>query len=370
MHFKIRFLAFGLALILFPAGALAGDFVKLSNPNPADAEQYWTPDRYREARPLPIAAAMEMDLNAFDAEIEEEAALPSVFAPGRAPTAGIRPDRRNLLFEPLGDEPAALAGEAVAGLTPITAPASGSAGAYFTSSRLVPSTADTAFPYSAVGKLFFTVPGRGDFYCTAAVIKARILLTAAQCIHSGTSSPGFFTNFSFVPAYRNGAAPFGTWDWNYVVVNTTWTKGGGRLPNAADYGMIEMDDEVINGALRKLGDVVGWLGYQTQKLRPNHAHLLAYCSNFDGGGRIHQVTAQSFRNAAQNNVEYGSDMRGGSAGGPLIQDFGDNAALVRVIGVLSYYSGSAKIKVEGASIPDNRFTGLLSMACAHRAGNC
>lgn len=155
-----------------------------------------------------------------------------------------------------------------------------------------------------------------------------------------------------------------------MAVNTTWTTGGGRLPNAVDYGMIEMQDETISGVLRKIGDVVGWLGYQTSKLRPNHAHLLGYASNFDGGEKMHQVTAQSFRAAASNNVEYGSDMRGGSAGGPLIQDFGDNAALARVIGVLSYFNNSAKLKVEGASIPDNRFTSLLSMVCAHRSGNC
>src|SRR6185295_7562612 len=133
---------------------------------------------------------------------------------------------------------------------------------------LVPAAADLAYPYSTVGKLFFTIPGQGNFYCSAAVLRPRVVLTAAQCIHSGTSNPGFFTNFQFVPAYRNGSAPFGTWTWNYVAVSTTWSTGGGHLPNAADYGMIEMKDQTINGSVRKIGDVVGFLGYQTLRLRP------------------------------------------------------------------------------------------------------
>jgi hypothetical protein len=173
-----------------------------------------------------------------------------------------------------------------------------------------------------------------------------------------------------VPAYRDGATPFGVWDWNFVSVPSTWASGNGKLPSAADYGLIEVLDQSFSGQTRKVGEVVGYLGYQISHLRPNHAHLLGYASNFDNGEKIHQVTAQAFRAAANNNVEYGSDMRGGSAGGPLIQDFGDNAALVRWIGALSYFNSSTTLKVEGASIPDSRFTSLINSVCAHKAGNC
>jgi V8-like Glu-specific endopeptidase len=312
-----------------------------------------------------LRAERNLDLNLALLAPEETAGIPTAaFAEGHGPTAGIQPDLNNRLFEPLED--AAVAKSLRTG----GVKASGTAGAFYTSARLVPESADQSYPYRTVGKLFFTKPGQGDFYCSAAVLRLRVVLTAGQCIHSGKANPGFYTNFRFVPAYRNGAAPFGTWNWAYVAVSTTWSQGGGTVPNAADYGMIEVEDRNIGGVLRKLGDVVGFLGYQIQKLRPNHAHLLAYASNFDGGEKMHQVTAQAFRAAAQNNVEYGSDMRGGSVGGPLIQDFGDNAALVRAIGVLSYFNNSAAIKVEGASIPDSRFTSVLNNVCTHRAGNC
>jgi V8-like Glu-specific endopeptidase len=349
-----------LTLIAICLRAQDGAVEVLANPDEGEVASYWTPERLREAQPLPPAP---VDRDAFFAAAEQhEAAVPAARqdarAEGRGPIAGIRPDLHNRLFEVDETKSSARSDKAA-----------GSTGAYFTSARLVPQSADTTYPYSTVGKLFFTIPGVGNRFCSGAVLRQRVVVTAAQCLHSGTSNPGFFTNFLFVPAHRNGVAPFGSWTWNYVIVNTTWSQGGGTLPNAADYGMIEMNDRTINGVLRRIGEVTGILGYQTLKLTPNHAHILAYASNFDAGEKMHQVTSQSFRKVA-NNVEYGSDMRGGSAGGPLIQDFGDNAALVRLIGVLSYFSSSTNVRTEGASIPDGRFTGLLNSVCGHRAGNC
>lgn len=356
------YLKLGLALVLLPATALAGT-ASLANTN-KKAQKRWTAERYAAARPLPMQQ-IGNDIDPLPDALETaEAAFESRSAAGRAPTAGVRPDPSNRLFE---REMAALSAE---GLDSIAEPSSGSGGGHFTSSRLVPVSADRTYPYTTVGKLFFTIPGEGDFYCSAAVIRNRVIATAAQCVHSGTSNPGFFTDFDFVPAYRDGVAPFGTWGWEYVTVPSAWTSGNGKLPSNADFALIELEDLVFDGALRKIGDVVGFLGYATQRLRPNHAHLLAYSSGHDNGEKLHQVTAKDHKTQSPSNVLYGSDMRGGSAGGPLIQDFGDNAALVKWVGALSTFNSSSAVKLQGASTPDSRFTGVLSNVCAHRAGNC
>jgi V8-like Glu-specific endopeptidase len=357
----------GLLLVSLPAAAASG-VVTLSNPHAKAAERVWTAERFAAAQPMPLQQA-DRDMagipEASSWTADSSAAV--VSAAGRAPVAGIRADGTNRLFSP---EDRDLSQAAADDLGSIGEPASGSAKGYFTSARLVPTSADRSYPYSTAGKLFFHIPSQGDFYCSASVIRARLIATAGQCVHSGTASPGFFTDFQFVPAYRDGAAPFETWDWQYVAVTSTWSGGNGKFPNAADYALIELEDRVISGSTRKIGDVVGYLGYIIQKLRPNHAHILGYTSTFDSGEKLHQVTAQALRNAAQNNVEYGSDMRGGSAGGPLIQDFGDNPSLAKWIGAISYTNTSTAVKVQGASIPDSRFTSLLNTACAHRAGNC
>ena len=82
------------------------------------------------------------------------------------------------------------------------------------------------------------------------------------------------------------------------------------------------------------------------------------------------MTAQALRAASNNTVEYGGDMRAGAAGGPVIQDFGDNAKLAKWIGALSWTNNNAGVKTQGISIPDSRFTQIRSLACQHRSGNC
>ena len=94
---------------------------------------------------------------------------------------------------------------------------------------------------------------------------------------------------------------------------------------------------------------------------------------------MHRVDSQAFRNVAPNNVEYGSDARGGSSGGPWIQNFGNaavgevgglNPGYDRVVGVTSYGYVSTGPRVQGASVFDSRFITLLNLVCGHRAGNC
>jgi V8-like Glu-specific endopeptidase len=353
-----------IGLLLVPAAATAG-VRTLANPEKGMAKLLWTPERLQAAQALEVQeVAFAEGAEELDARLDLEAGPQG--AEGYAGRGGAG-DLARRLFAPA--EGSALDREDAAAVA-LGEPAVGSTGAYFTSQPLVPVTADLTYPYRTVGLLFFHIPGKGDFFCSAAVVRKRLIVTAGQCVHAGKANPGFYEDFLFVPAYRDGVAPYGIWEWEYVVVNTAWSQGGGGLPNAADYALIELQDELVGGVLRKVGDIVGFLGYIVKKLRPNHATILAYTSVFDGAEKMHQVAAKDFRAAAANNVEYGSDMRAGSAGGPLIQDFGGSAAKVKWIGCLSYFTSATGPKVQGASIPDNRFTSLLTQACNHRAGNC
>ena len=363
-----------LGLALLPASAQAEAFAGVRNMKAGQVKSFWTPERLRAARPLPAPEISLENLADLETALDEATTgdAGSVSAEGRRPLPGIRPQRSSPLFDP-ADASLAPALEEAADVEGVSDRASGSAKAYFTSQRLVPEEADLWYPYSTVGKIFFTIPGQsGTFYCSAAVLRLRVVITAGGCVHAGKANPGFYDNFLFVPAYRDGNDPYSTWEWSYVGVPTTWSQGGGTLPNAADYALIEVEDQVYDGTLRKLGQVTGTLGYVAKKLKPNHATILAYSSNFDGGELLHQVSAKDFKatSTSTNSVEYGSDMRGGSQGGPVIQDFGDNAGLVKLIGVLSYYPTSTSTKTQGASIPDNRFTSLLTTLCNHKPGNC
>ncbi|HEY1227090.1 MAG TPA: hypothetical protein VGF26_07180, partial [Ramlibacter sp.] len=261
----------------------------------------------------------------------------------------------------------------------------GTFGAHYTSSRVFPQftgsatpfSADRAYPYITTGALFFSIDG-APYRCSASVIQHRIVATAGHCVHSGTSA-GFFSNWVFVPAFRDGTAPLLSWNWRAATVTNTWATGGGTVPNAADYAMLEFQDNSVSGRTFALGDVTGWLGWQTLSLAANHTSKLGYPCNLDSCQKMQDVTSGAFRTVAPNNVEYGSDATGGSSGGPWVQNFqllqsgggtGSNTGSNRVVGVTSYIYVSNSPKVQGASIPDSRWVSLLNTLCGLRSGNC
>lgn len=347
-------------------------FIEGRSLNALQISQYWTPERLKNAREMPLPRAVA---KANESNLSKPVSLrPKTGEDGTPPEIDtIDPD-----IEPLfiSDNLQFLQSDEQDnnGFN------KGTSGYHFTSSRLVPATADLAYPYRAVGKLFFTIPNQGDYVCSAAVIKSRIILTAGHCVHEGANGAnGYYTNFQFIPAYRDGVAPYKSWSGAYVQTTSAWAAGGGNVPNTADYAMIELNDTVVNAVSQKIGVVTGTLGYQLKSLLPNHAHLLGYPCNFDGCAKMHQVTAQSAKQVAPNNVEYGSDMQGGSSGGPWVQNFGEpspeqtagqNAGLNRIIGVTSYGYNATDVMLQGSSILDTPFTTLLNAMCAHKTGNC
>ncbi len=349
------------------AGAIAGVDRVFGVPT------YWTPERMQNAVPRDVPVD-EAAAASFDSDADSSGDRSSASGPAGRPLPGMRPNPTQL-FEPL----ASVEGPSLA--SGLERPAArGTAKYHFTSSRILPASGDRVHPYRAVGKLFYTKPGGGDFVCSATVLRPRIILTAGHCVHSGRNgNSGFFRNFMFVPAYRNGAAPFGTWDWGWVTTTTTWSTGGGSVPNAADYAIIEMRDQRIGGRNTKIGDRTGWMGWKTNAGHPNHFHALGYPVNLDKGQRLHQVSAQSQGNFGTNTVRYGSDMRGGSSGGPIVQNlgqratgqtFGQNRGLNQIVGVISSIPTGKAVLYSSTSRLDSRFTTLVNRACNHRAGNC
>lgn len=377
--FKLRLLtSFAvLTAVLFdplPCSAQVVKSKKNAHP-PGAVTDFWTPERVAGAKPLP----MEIVDQEPPSMLEETNDAPTLEGPfgveARPPMFTIEPDYLNRLYEP-SEEPLSHVAESVGDVTGKNV---GSARVHFTSSRLVPLSADTVWPYVTVGKLFFTVPGEGQFTCSATVVGPRLLLTAGHCVHSGTGNPGWYADFMFVPAYRDGAKPLGAWNWYSVYVTSTWMGGGARFPNAADYAMIVLEDQVIGGSTKKIGEVTGWLGWLTQRLTPNHVHILGYPLNLDSGEKMHQVTGTVGKKLRQNAAECGSDMRGGSSGGPWVQNFGifadgqnggSNSDANRIVGVTSYGSVSTAPLAQGSSILDSRLTSLYNQACNEKPGNC
>ena len=351
--------------------------------SPEQVRAYWSPERLASARPFPIPVADLRLAEAARAELKSVA--PSAGSGGRRarrPSARVLPDYNNYLFDArLVRRPRARdlrqrpRGSSVLLGVELEPTARGNFDLDFTSSRLVPEDARLTWPYSAAGKLFFS-DGDGDFICSGAVISARVVGTAGHCVFG---DGGFFSNFLFVPAFLLGEAPFGAWTANFVQAGSAW-KASETVPNAGDWGVMAMDDQVIGGSTEKIGNVTGWIGWILGKLLPNHVHILSYPGNIDRGQRMHQTTTGQSETFPPNTAVFGSDLEGGSSGGAWVQNFGvkgqggykgsKNKTANRVVGFNSYASDDGRDEISGASNLDQDFKQIFNQACNDAPGNC
>jgi V8-like Glu-specific endopeptidase len=263
----------------------------------------------------------------------------------------------------------------------------GTANLPFSSARADLSIAtNTAYPYRASGKLFFT-DGGSTYVCSASLIKRGIVVTAAHCVAAFGASR-FYTNFRFVPGYRNGVAPFRVWSARTAAVLTSYFRG---TDTCSVRGVVCANDVAVIVLAAQTGSYpgtsTGWYGYGWNGwgFVNNTTHLtqIGYPNCLDNGLLMERNDVQGVRNAAfTNNTTYGSLMCGGSSGGPLLANFGMSPALTGttagaasnpniVIGVTSWGYISSSVKQQGASpFTSGNIVALVNFACSLGGGNC
>lgn len=190
------------------------------------------------------------------------------------------------------------------------------------------------FPWRATGRLFFQIPGStGTNSCTASVAYGRAVWTAGHCVF--TRGRGWHTNMVFVPAYRNGYAPYGS----FTVFSRNSLLGWTRDNNLAyDIGMVAVRDR----SSRKVSQWVGYLGYIYNAPATQMFHSFGYPVNLGNNGRylIACAGATYTRDSrpGPDPIGIGCDMTNGSSGGPWIIAYAPfrSGAVNYVNGVNSY----------------------------------
>lgn len=168
-------------------------------------------------------------------------------------------------------------------------------------------------PVKHIGKVFFTLSGV-NYVCSGNSVSSgnkSTVSTAGHCVNEG---PGAFaTNFTFVPAYLNGAAPYGKWTARALYAPTQWSSAGNMQ---YDTGFAVMSP--LNG--QTLSDVVGASGLQF-----NAARGLSYKSfGYPAAAPFNGESLKSCSGTAKNDPNNPAfltqgipcNMTGGSSGGP------------------------------------------------------
>lgn len=199
-------------------------------------------------------------------------------------------------------------------------------------------------PFRSHGKVFFTLDT--DYVCSGTAVRSpagTAVWTAGHCTYGSTGllTTGYASNWEFVPAYRNGHAPFGEWPKTRLRTTPQWKASSeGCLPLTA-CGDVAHDFGAANVAKlggKTLQQRVGGRGisFNGERDRTYKAIGFPQAPPFDGESMQFCKSAYQGPDNSQGNpppMRINCDMTGGSSGGGWI-------AGGRVASVVSYgYKG-------------------------------
>ncbi|WP_117209827.1 trypsin-like serine peptidase [Allorhizocola rhizosphaerae] len=239
-----------------------GNGVYISAAAQARAQAFWTPERMRAAQPLELPAV---------------AVQPDAVAKAGTPTT----------------------------IEPMAFPNGGSA---WTGGGAVVRT---------TGRVFFTYQGRTASCSGSAVTSANksTVMTAGHCVKLDGA---FHTNWTFVPAYNNGNAPYGTWTARSLRATPQWVASENIT---YDIGAAVVN--TLNGAL--LTDVVGGQGVAFNQPRGQNMYAFGYpaASPYNGSTLIYCSGTVFNEFLGTGAIGMTCNMTGGASGGPWFLSFSE-----------------------------------------------
>jgi RTX calcium-binding nonapeptide repeat (4 copies) len=277
------------ALLLGLFGAAASAGTTAVSQRPAQVRGYWTAQRMAAAVPLPAPSLRTSGITA-----PAQPAGKPTYAPAAEPGSPAPPARLRS-----GVVPSRAA-------TDVSADSSG-------------------FPRRVHGKAFLTL-GDTDYVCSATVVDSAahtVVWTAGHCVNGADIGLGFPSNWMFVPGYREGQAPYGSWTATSLMTTDGWQNGANLR---VDVGAAVLARDLEG---RGIQDVVGGRGiafdqprnqtfdaYGYPAVDPNTALLPP---NFDGE-HLFRCGSSRIANdrppgAGPKTMEIDCDMTAGASGG-------------------------------------------------------
>jgi V8-like Glu-specific endopeptidase len=173
---------------------------------------------------------------------------------------------------------------------------------------------------NTTGKVFFSM-GSDDYVCsgsTVASANSDVVVTAAHCVKNGTGT--WATNWTFVPGYSNGNAPYGSYTARQFFISAPWSS---QANNDYDVAFVTVNQASVGGASVPVDQEVGGqgikfgtrpkvttvFGYPSDP--PYNGQQLFYCSGATKPDPYHATSDAGVR----------CEMTAGSSGGPWLDGF-------------------------------------------------
>lgn len=285
-----------------------------------DVEEYWTPERLEAAEPPP-------DVVEWEPEFHEDAPPPD------GPEEQIEPE------EPTEQALTEAADPLGTATTTDLSPEWYSYPYPYTRSEVT--APYHQWPHSTHGRVFFTHGQWGTNHsCSATVVNAsnrNTVWTAGHCVHSGGRDGAWHRNWVFIPAYRDGSAPFGMWS-----ARRLWSLWGwvGNNNIRYDLGAVELNTRW------------GWrVQYSTggQGLRANWPRNMWYTSfgypaawPFNGQRMIRCVAPWATNDGpwpwiGPRTMGKGCDVTGGASGGGWLTSWSQGGGYLQSVHSYKYW---------------------------------
>ena len=189
----------------------------------------------------------------------------------------------------------------------------------------------TTPPLPTHGKVFGILPGLGGFECSATVVASasrNVVMTAGHCVYEPRARTAA-RRLAFIPAYDDGAQPFGSWTVSAARTTLPWIRSENY-----DYDYATLTLRPRNG--QRVEDVVGGRALATDTPRAQNYTAYGYPVNH---ARAQKPWACRSAYAGDDPrpipggpapIGMGCDMTAGASGGAWVDDLG------RLVSVTSF----------------------------------
>ncbi|MEU9607140.1 hypothetical protein [Streptomyces sp. NPDC048057] len=195
---------------------------------------------------------------------------------------------------------------------------------------------------ATAGKVFYRNPTNGrDYVCSASALNSpskQMVITAGHCVNTGGTSsanPGrWMTNWTYVPRYRQGSRPFGTFSAKEFRAFNGWINDSSFHWDAA---MVTLWPR----AGKKIVNVTGGHGLAWNYDRSQSVTVFGYPGNHSSG-EVQWVCSGTTRRVGltDGRIELNCGFGGGSSGGPWLRGYNQSTQLGHVNGITSTGAGS------------------------------